>query len=217
MAHQKILGISLLFVFLLAGLPSCRKKEKIQKQVEPKKELRESKKDAKREAGKRGITSYFDEAIDEFLLEDNAPAEAITDYQQAPAFDFKGEGLHPETDEIFWEEEVPADQFKPIYFDFNGRVIRPDQQEALSYDVELIKKMPQKEIRIEGFACHSAGSRTYNLAISNDRAQQITEELQKYNIKCVAIGRGTEMPVVRGGSREEQWPNRRVEIYARAV
>ena len=74
---------------------------------------------------------------------------------------------------------------------------------------------------IDGHACHSAGSRAYNLALSERRAKVLADLMIEAGIPadCVKIvGRGDEMAaLVNGkpvdGDREQQWPNRRDEIH----
>ena len=76
-------------------------------------------------------------------------------------------------------------------------------------------------IIIEGHACHSSGSSVYNLALSEKRAKAIadwftSQSVPENNIKIV--GRGFESPaIVSGktieGDKQQQWPNRRVEVH----
>lgn len=121
-----------------------------------------------------------------------------------------------------WEDinvEQSKHQFKTLYFDFDKDTIKPDSHQALSYDTAEAKKMIKdgKIIVIEGHACHSAGSAIYNLALSERRARYIAQKFAEAGIdaKDIKIApRGQEMPVRKGGSRTEQWVNRRVEIYA---
>ncbi|MFA6066609.1 MAG: OmpA family protein [Candidatus Babeliaceae bacterium] len=107
---------------------------------------------------------------------------------------------------------------KTIYFDFDQYVIRQDQQSALSYNLENIRSIAAegKIIVIEGHACDSAGSPAYNMALSHKRAQHLYNYLIKHGIpanKLKVVGRGNEMCVVQGGTREQQAPNRRVEMH----
>lgn len=124
-----------------------------------------------------------------------------------------------------WEDvnaEESKHQFKTLYFDFDKDTIKPEQQTSLSFDIAEAKKMIKdgKIIVIEGHACHSAGSAIYNLALSERRARYIATKFAEAGIdaKDIKIApRGQEMPVRKGGSKAEQWVNRRVEIYAIAA
>jgi peptidoglycan-associated lipoprotein len=147
-----------------------------------------------------GIRSFFDQDIDGFVTEE-AKAEV------------------PEQDP----------KFKVVYFDFDRFEVRQDQQEVALYDVDQVKaavkeaeaKGQKPVVVIEGHACHSAGSATYNLALSEKRAKAledmfVAQGIAKEDIKIV--GRGKEVPAIIDGkavtgSRQEQWPNRRDEIH----
>lgn len=121
-----------------------------------------------------------------------------------------------------WEDasaEESKKQFQTLYFDFDKDYIKQSEEAKLEKDIEEAKKMIKagKTIVIEGHACHSAGSRAYNMAISERRARFVASRFAEAGINPTDIKiapRGQEMPVVKGGSREQQAPNRRVEIYA---
>ncbi len=73
-----------------------------------------------------------------------------------------------------------------------------------------------KTIVIEGHSCNSAGSRTYNLALSEKRARAVAAEFEKAGIeknKIKIAPRGTEELLV-DGNKEEQSVNRRVVLFA---
>ena len=65
------------------------------------------------------------------------------------------------------------------------------------------------------------GTPHYNDVLSTNRAKSVERELVQRGIgteKIKIVGRGQEMPaMINGkevsGSRQEQWPNRRVEIH----
>lgn len=108
---------------------------------------------------------------------------------------------------------------KRIYFDFDQYEIRPDQQATVDNNLKIVKNLLNKgyKIVIEGHACDSAGSDSYNLMLSEDRAKSIANYFEKNGVdtsKISLVGRGSMMKVVPFGNREQQAPNRRVEIYA---
>lgn len=160
--------------------------------------------------------SFFDEDVEAFTLVENdaqASQGKITAKVDLPLDDFS------------WVEEAANDSFKAIYFGFDNPRIAKEQHDAVQKDIELAKKMiaegENPTIVIEGHACHAAGSRTYNMAISEERAKQIADRfvaagIARENIKIVA--RGSEIPArdaqgkVITGNRDEQWPNRRGEV-----
>ncbi len=121
-----------------------------------------------------------------------------------------------------WEDanaEESRKQFQTLYFDFDKDYIKPTEEVKLEQDINEAKKMIKhgKTIVIEGHACHSAGSRAYNMALSEQRARFVASRFAEAGINASDIKiapRGQEMPVVKNGNRNEQAPNRRVEIYA---
>lgn len=110
---------------------------------------------------------------------------------------------------------------KNIFFEFNKYRIadlRPDQRPVLGHDLEIVKSLAAKgyRISIEGHACNSAGSTEYNMMLSEDRARAVADYLKEHGIQgdISTVGHGSENRLVESGSREQQAPNRRVEIYA---
>jgi len=120
--------------------------------------------------------------------------------------------------------------FKTMYFGFDDHSItKGEQKNIAAYNGDCAKKIlaeAQKNgtnatLVIEGHACHSAGSSLYNIAKSEKRAAAAAQQLAEYDIPQEVIkivGRGSEMPALVDnkpveGNREEQWPNRRVEMY----
>ncbi len=110
---------------------------------------------------------------------------------------------------------------KNIYFEFNKYKIddlRPDQRPVLQHDVAIVKSLAGKgyKISVEGHACNSAGSTEYNMMLSEDRARTVADYLKRHGVKgeISTVGHGSEHRLVESGNREQQAPNRRVEIYA---
>ncbi len=110
---------------------------------------------------------------------------------------------------------------KNVYFEFNKYRIddlRPDQRPVLQHDLDIVKSLADKgyRISIEGHACNSAGSTEYNMMLSEDRARMIAEYLKAHGVQSdiATVGHGSEHRIVESGTRDQQAPNRRVEIYA---
>lgn len=124
-----------------------------------------------------------------------------------------------------WIDEQADDELRKLYFSFNHYGIRPDQKDALAYDIEQVKQLVadadtvQPTVVIEGHACQE-GTPSYNIGLSEKRAKSVADlfvaaGVDKSLIKVV--GRGQECPVavngkVINGSREDRAPNRRVEV-----
>lgn len=126
-----------------------------------------------------------------------------------------------ESKEFAWIEAEESD-IKVVYFDFDKAELKNDQKEVVAQDIKHIKNLIKESenaglkatVVVEGHSCHSAGTASYNLALSESRARIIADSLIEAGIAAKnlkVVGRGQEMPVVEG-SREEQAPNRRVEL-----
>lgn len=121
-----------------------------------------------------------------------------------------------------WEQlasEENKNDFAKLFFAFDSYNLQPDQMKDLKFDIKEAKKQIKagKTIVIEGHACHSEGSAVYNLALSEKRARHVAAEFAKAGIdpKIIKIApRGQEMPIIKGGTRQQQAPNRRVEVFA---
>jgi len=114
--------------------------------------------------------------------------------------------------------------FKPLFFEFDKYKIadlQPDQRQVLEHDANIAKTLAGKGYRLvlEGHACNSAGSTDYNMALSVDRATAVKEYLREKGVvgNIETVGRGASHLMVPSGTREQQAPNRRVEIYAYAA
>jgi peptidoglycan-associated lipoprotein len=193
---KNFFALALLVPFVLGGCGKTNKKEKKNKRSDDKSmSIPLASADAK--------SSFFDEEVEAFVLEDE-----LKNGSQAVA----------KNDEVSWVAETDAKGFKPIYFDFDRYGVRADQQEQVESDVKQAKKIVAKgeKVVVEGHACHSAGSKSYNLLISEQRAQEIARRLESEGIaanRVTVVGRGTEMPVILGGDKNAQAPNRRVELF----
>jgi outer membrane protein OmpA-like peptidoglycan-associated protein len=121
-----------------------------------------------------------------------------------------------------WEDQIAEETkklFQTIYFEFDKDFLKSSEDLKLHQNTAQAKKMIKqgKTIVIEGHACHSAGSRAYNMAISERRARNVAQKFAEAGIDSSHIKiapRGQEMPVRKGGNKQEQAVNRRVETYA---
>jgi outer membrane protein OmpA-like peptidoglycan-associated protein len=117
------------------------------------------------------------------------------------------------------EQDSARYGFKRIYYDFNEYGIRPDQEPVIERNLAVAKDLTAKDYKLilEGHACNSAGSTDYNMMLSEKRAQSLADYFEAHGINkknIQVVGRGSEMRIVPFGNREQQAPNRRVEIYA---
>jgi len=130
-------------------------------------------------------------------------------------------------DDFSWVQEVESEDgsFKKCHFNFDQHKIKEDQEKIVEDNIALAKDLLAKGdsplIVIEGHSCHSAGSMTYNMVLSEKRAKAVSDRfiaagIPAENIKIVP--RGQEVPEKDNfgntitGSRDDQWANRRSEI-----
>lgn len=175
-----------------------------------------------------GIRSFFDADAEAFqLINDLDDAEAVSNSTASNE-------AAPIVDDYGWDDQDSnnAQSFKTVYFDFDQYTVRKDQEENLKQNIALAKKMIEEskffgeqatapKIIIDGHACNSAGSRVYNLALSEKRAKVLADRFVEAGIErnmIKIVGRGSEIPaVVDGkavvGSKDDQAPNRRDELH----
>ncbi|OGB85920.1 hypothetical protein A3J41_01495 [candidate division TM6 bacterium RIFCSPHIGHO2_12_FULL_38_8] len=208
MQSKKFLILSVLFVTFLGGCKKKQQKSDVDKKSKVHKKMKRGQKDQSVDAFDLDQDSMKSFALDDQLTRHESSSKAAQSSSENPIFSW--ENLNA---------EESKHQFKTLYFGFDKDDLAPSEHAALSVDIAEAKKMIKKGklIVIEGHACHSAGSAIYNLALSERRARYVAQKFAEEGIDASNIKiapRGQEMPVRKGGSRAEQWVNRRVEIYA---
>ena len=115
------------------------------------------------------------------------------------------------------EEAVPSTQMRPIHFDFNKAELRPRDEAALKANATLIKGDPTYKVVIAGFA-DSRGSKEYNRALAQRRAESVRDYLVKQGVRAERIeivSYGVTDPRCTR-STENCWArNRRVELLVK--
>lgn len=156
-----------------------------------------------------------------FLFDDNNEFSKLNDNIESDA-NILG------ADEFSWLEAddiVNNEEFKTVYFDFDKKSIRADQEKAVERNITIAKEIldegsGDETLVVKGHACDSAGSRAYNLALSGERAKALRDRLAAEGIpseKIKIVACGSEIPAVIDGKqvkgdRIAQAPNRRDEI-----
>lgn len=196
----------LLFLMsLLAVLPACKKQKKTDH-----KQTTHTKKDKNKRRGSQDVEGYAFEDAQNFNLSGN-DMESFAHTKKGSAeqgFSWQDEDIAKDTDGM-----------EAVYFDFDKYSIKEDQKPIVKRDTEKVKKARKKgkTVVAEGHADHAAGSAAYNMVLSEKRAHKVAKEMEKEGVdkKCIkCVGRGSEMPKHKGGNKDEQWENRRVEIFS---
>jgi outer membrane protein OmpA-like peptidoglycan-associated protein len=212
-------GCAFLAIALLVGVSGCKRKQKAEPVINTKPV--EIQKEVDIPFADENIRSFFDEDINEFSLEDtNDAPKKTTDLAMVD----QG-GATPKTNDFAFVDDAKTG-LKVVYFDFDRYNVRDDQEASLTYDIEQLKTMltanQKTSVVIDGHADHSAGSRIYNMALSEKRAKVVADRLAAAGIakeRIKIVGRGAEMPALNkdgkvfSGDRVAQWPNRRDEMH----
>jgi peptidoglycan-associated lipoprotein len=117
---------------------------------------------------------------------------------------------------------TPADVKNPnsilaqriIYFDYDQSTILEKYKPILAAHAELLANYPEMRIRLEGHA-DERGSREYNVALSERRAETVRQYLSFKNVgseQMENVAFGEEKPLVPSHDNTAWSKNRRVEI-----
>jgi peptidoglycan-associated lipoprotein len=97
-----------------------------------------------------------------------------------------------------------------VFFDFDKYNLKPEAKDQLAKWVAFLKKYPNDQLVIEGH-CDERGTREYNLALGERRANSVKEFLVAEGIqvgRLKTISYGKERPAVLG-SNEAAWAQNR--------
>lgn len=102
-----------------------------------------------------------------------------------------------------------------FYFEFDRSDLSAEARAALVHHANYLKQNPSSRYRLEGHA-DERGTREYNLALGERRAQAVERYLQVQGVssnQLETISYGEENPVDRGTTEAAYARNRRVEIH----
>jgi peptidoglycan-associated lipoprotein len=91
------------------------------------------------------------------------------------------------------DEELFRRSVKDIFFNYDNADIRGDEQTAISADAQFLAAHPAMQLVLEGH-CDERGSEDYNMALGQNRAEQVKEALVKQGvsadrIKLISLGK----------------------------
>jgi OmpA-OmpF porin, OOP family len=101
-----------------------------------------------------------------------------------------------------------------VLFEYNQARLKPGAQQNLYQLVSFLKQHPEQKVLIEGHT-DSSGSESYNLGLSQRRAQAVQDFLVMNGIEPERInarGYGETYPVASNNTAAGRQQNRRVEI-----
>jgi peptidoglycan-associated lipoprotein len=106
---------------------------------------------------------------------------------------------------------------RSVYFDFDSFVVKPEFQSLVEAHGKYLSTHPNRRVVIEGNA-DERGSREYNLALGQKRAEAVKSRLRLLGVaesQIETVSFGEEKPVATG-SDEASWAlNRRADLNYR--
>lgn len=104
-----------------------------------------------------------------------------------------------------------------IFFDYDSSDIRPDASQTLRLMATWLQQYPNRQVTIEGH-CDERGTREYNLALGERRANSVRDFLIAQGVpgsRINTISYGKERPAVPGSTEFAWSQNRRGVIVFR--
>lgn len=101
-----------------------------------------------------------------------------------------------------------------VYFDFDSSVVRDEFSSTLEAHANYLAEHPGVKVTLEGH-CDERGTREYNLALGERRAQSVQQFMELMGAKkgqVTSISYGEERPAAMGHDEAAWHLNRRVEI-----
>ena len=111
----------------------------------------------------------------------------------------------------------PAGVGRVIYFDFDSFTVKPEYQGLLDQHARFLQGNRGRSVAVEGHT-DERGSREYNLALGQKRAEAVRRALTLVgatDAQIEAVSFGEEKPAAMGASEDAYSQNRRVEIRYR--
>jgi peptidoglycan-associated lipoprotein len=111
------------------------------------------------------------------------------------------------------QQDLAATAGDRVFFSYDRADISPEGQQILQRQADWLRRYPQVSVTIEGH-CDERGTREYNLALGERRAQAVKNVLVAMGTPATRISTisyGKERPIVVGSS-EESWAQNRVGI-----
>src|SRR6267154_1065435 len=109
------------------------------------------------------------------------------------------------------QQDLEASAGDRVFFAFDRSDVSPEAQQILARQADWLRRYPNVTVTIEGH-CDERGTREYNLALGERRAQAVKNVLGAMGIpasRITTISYGKERPAVVGSSEEAYAQNRR--------
>ena len=112
--------------------------------------------------------------------------------------------------------DIPADLLaqRSVYYDYDSYSVKAEYQPLLEAHASLLRARPDLQINVEG-NCDERGSREYNLALGQRRAEVVKRSLVLLGASAQQISTvsfGSEKPKSGGSSEQDLAENRRSHL-----
>jgi peptidoglycan-associated lipoprotein len=109
----------------------------------------------------------------------------------------------------------PANATKVIYFDYDSYIVKPEYQAVIELHAQYLKANQRSKVSLEGHT-DERGSREYNLALGQKRADAVRQSLTLLGVNAAqieSVSFGEEKPAVAGSDESAYAKNRRAEFF----
>jgi peptidoglycan-associated lipoprotein len=133
---------------------------------------------------------------------------AVPDSDISRMVDAQGNPINPSTGQPLG---------RVVYFDFDRAVLRPEALALLELHAAFLRNSPDRRVVIEGH-CDERGTREYNLALGERRADAVRAFLVQAGVRrsqIDTVSYGEERPVDPGHNEAAWAQNRRGELVYR--
>jgi OmpA-OmpF porin, OOP family len=117
--------------------------------------------------------------------------------------------------ETISEKKIAGIKIGSIYFDYDKFELKPQEKEELNKVGKFLQDNPKAFVAVQGF-CDSRGTPEYNMKLSRERAEAVTDYLVKSSkvdsARVATMWYGEGNPAASNDTAEGRAKNRRVEI-----
>ena len=109
----------------------------------------------------------------------------------------------------------PSNAVKVIYFDYDSYSVKPEFQSVIEAHAQFLKSNQRAKVSLEGHT-DERGSREYNLALGQKRADAVRQSLTLLGVSAAqieSVSFGEEKPAVSGSDEAAYAKNRRAEFF----
>ncbi len=109
----------------------------------------------------------------------------------------------------------PANAVKVIYFDYDSYTVKPEFQSVIEAHAQYLKANQRAKVSLEGHT-DERGSREYNLALGQKRADAVRQSLTLLGVSTAqieSVSFGEEKPALQGSDEAAYAKNRRAEFF----